>query len=386
MNFRGKIIDPLKLWEEYCELKDEQGPFLSLTYCPNPDHPNAHTPAFQINIERPTVHCFSNCGVSGSYEHAICVIEGIYDKIGVTDEDIIRNKRKWELNEPPEVRASRVKVRRAYRLARKIIFEKSGSRGHITHNRGLANPSSKTRKATPRKTVKKSVVKKYIDPEKQLATYSYLPKEARAYLASRGIESASVARWQIGYDEDAQRLTIPVRDARGRLLFVIKRGIHKWQKPAYLYPPESEKSRVLFGACNLDRSLLDSMGLVLVEGSIDTIIQHQHGFRSTVGTLGNKLSDYQFELIARLMHGVELKRITLFFDPDAGGVTAIENARPLSQKYQVKVALYPKNANRDNLDPAKLTREQTEKALRKAISLLSLNKKLRRARKGAVLI
>lgn len=381
MNFRGKIIDPIKLWSEYCELQDEQGPFLSLCYCPNPSHLNSNSPAFQINIAQPRVHCFAHCGVSGSYEHAICVIEGIYDKIGVTDEDIARNKRPWQLNEPPEIRASRVKVRRAYRLARKVIFEKSGSRGHITVSSGSNLLAGKNHRTTQRKAAKKTV-KKAVDPEKQLATYSYLPKEARAYLASRGIESASVARWQIGYDEVAQRLTIPVRDARGKLLFIIRRGIHKWQKPGYLYPAESEKSRVLFGACNLDRAVLDSLGLVLVEGSIDTIIQHQYGFRSTVGTLGNKLSDYQLELIARLMYGVESQRITLFFDNDAGGVTALENARSLSKKYQVRVALYPKGSQ--GFDPAKLTREQTEKAFRTSVPLLSVMKKLRRVRKGAL--
>jgi hypothetical protein len=378
LNFRGKIIDPLKLWSEYCELKDEQGPFLSLTYCPNPEHLNAHTPAFQINIAQPRVHCFAHCGISGSYEHAVCVIEGIYEKLGISEEDIANNKTPWQLNESLTIRASRTKVRRAYRLARKIIYEKSVARvDSLAGIRKINRVDQQSRTRGVKKAVKKAV-----DKEKQLATYSYLPKQAIAYLEYRKINEASRHRWQLGFDEEAERITIPIRDERGKLLFIARRGIHKWQRPGYLYSAESEKTKVLFGACALDKAVLDSLGLVLVEGSLDTIIMHQHGFRNTVGTLGNKLSDVQIEIIMRLMQGVSNKRITLFFDKDAGGVTAIENARPLSQKYQIRVALYPKSS--ENLDPAKLTREQAEKAFRKAVPLLSVMQKLKKARKGAI--
>src|SRR5688500_16742210 len=97
MNFRGKSIAPIRLRSAYCAAVDDEGPFLPLTYCPNPDHDNSRSPAFQINVEQPTVHCFGGCGISGSYEHAICVIHDLYEKHKVfqtKDEKSRKDRRK----------------------------------------------------------------------------------------------------------------------------------------------------------------------------------------------------------------------------------------------------------------------------------------------------
>jgi hypothetical protein len=76
--YRGRDLDVLSLWSQYVTLppriKHPLPTFLDLVECPNPDH---HTKKhhFQINAARPLVHCFANCGISGSYEHAISTIE-----------------------------------------------------------------------------------------------------------------------------------------------------------------------------------------------------------------------------------------------------------------------------------------------------------------------
>lgn len=371
LNFRGKPIDPFKLWGRYCDIKEEDGPFLSLTFCPNPDHPNSRTPAFQINIFQPRVHCFAHCGISGSYEHAICVIEGIYEKLGVTPEDIANSKRSWQIGEALEIKKSRAKVRRAYVQARKIIFSNASTRGLLSKPAKIS--SRRTAQTTPR------LDKNPPNLEKELDSYSYLPKKARAYLDLRGIDYPARARWEIGYDEEAERLTIPVRDERNRLLFFIKRGINSWQKPSYLYPPDSPKSSILFGACALDKAMVSSKGLILVEGSIDCIRMHQHGYCNTVAILGNNLSEKQKRLIVKLRP----KSVYLFFDADAGGVRAIESAQSLSAKYPVKVVKYPKGTK--NYDPAKLESSQIDAQLRKAVPLLRVMRDIKRVRKGGTI-
>lgn len=385
MHIRGKIIDPVALWSNYVEFPSKPNTsdmFSDLLFCPNPNHPNSKSPAFQINFKQPTVHCFAHCGIQGSYEHAIALIEGIYDKQRVTLQDIINNKKRWEPSESAEIRKSRVKVRRARSLARKEIFKVSSVRGRVVSK---LTPSEQRNSG---KTKNGSVVKA-VNKEKLIDTYSYLPKEALLYLEERGIDYATRARWQIGYDEETKRLTIPVRDERQRLLFFIKRGIYKWQNPTYLYPPHSPKSEVLFGACNLDRPMVSSRGLILVEGSMDTMIQHQHGYRNTCGILGNSISDTQMRLIMKIMReaisttGKRVNLVYLFFDGDAGGLQAIESARPLLSKYQVKVVRYSKK-NGEGQDPAKLTKEQADRQLRKAIPLLRMIKLIREARREGV--
>src|SRR6187455_2241424 len=113
MNFRGRSIDPIKLWEGYVDFPPKlgEGAFSPLVLCPNPDHDNTRSPAFQVNLNQPTVHCFSRCGIEGSYEHAICVIHGLYDKHKVGEAKDERNRRE--------------RKRSAYRDARKIIFKSS---------------------------------------------------------------------------------------------------------------------------------------------------------------------------------------------------------------------------------------------------------------------
>lgn len=385
MRIKGKDIDPIALWGQYCDIKPEPGPFLSLTFCPNPDHSNSRSPAFQININKPFVHCFSHCGVSGTYEHAICVIEGIYDKHGVTEEDIQNARKKWELGEADFIKKARSKVRTAHSAARKVIFQQSGSLSRINKGRPNENAYKGGVGNKIRSSGRPIKASKIIKPEIEVVTedtllnYTYLPKEALAYLDKRGINSASRQRWQIGFDEEAQRLTIPVRDRRGRLSFIIRRGIHSWQKPAYLYPPESPKSLLLFGACNLDESMVRSQGMILVEGSIDTIMQHQRGYQNTVGILGSNVSEAQIKLIIR----ERPKRIYDFFDKDAAGVRAMQSTAPLKSKYPVFVVLYPKG---DNLDPAKLSDQQVEVALRKAVPMARVDAKIKKAKRKEALV
>jgi hypothetical protein len=78
-HFRGHAIDPVSLWSEYVEFPahmDEDAEFSPLVFCPNPNHLNTGSPAFQINLRKPLVHCFASCGISGSYENAIAMVEG----------------------------------------------------------------------------------------------------------------------------------------------------------------------------------------------------------------------------------------------------------------------------------------------------------------------
>lgn len=366
MNFRGKQIDPIQLWGNYCEIKPEPGTFLSLTFCPNPNHLNSRSPAFQINQTKPFVHCFSYCGISGTYEHAIALIEGLYDKYKVTEEDLNNAKTKPHFGESPDIRSSRVRVHRARKEAKKIILRRSVSKFRAKNTISV-DPNSRASAGVNKVQSKLK--------EDDLSNYTYLPKPALAYLEDRGINYDSRAKWQIGFDEDLDRLTIPVFDSRNRLKFIIKRAIYERDKPGYLYPDDSAKSSLLFGTCALDRSMVGSHGLILVEGSIDCICMHQHGHKNTVAILGNSLSFKQRKEIVRL----NPKCIYLFLDKDDAGVRGMERAATmLESKYSIKVLLYPKG---ENLDPAKLTPKQIENALRKAIPFLRMKKKLKEARK-----
>lgn len=365
----GKNIDPIELWSNYCDIKPGPGTFLALTYCPSPDHLNSRSPAFQINQVKPLVCCFSSCGISGTYEHAICIVEGIYDKLKITDEDIALSKVKWQAGESSNTRTARSKVRRAHVLARKIIFTKTS----VGYRPG-ASPKIADAKNTYDRIKLKASVKKEI-AEEVLADSRYLPKPALEYLKERGIDEASRSRWQIGFDEESNRLVIPARDSRDRIRFLIKRAIEPGQRPPYLLPEDSHKKLLLFGTCNLDKTMLESQGIIVVEGAMDVIRLHQHGYRNTVGILGSSLSDQQRNEISKLRP----KRIYLMFDKDAAGVIALETSAPkLIKQHQVKVVLYPKGKD---LDPAKLTKKQLGYAINHAQSYISVRRKIAKVKR-----
>lgn len=368
VKYRGRTIDWFSLWSQYVDglNAEEQGNFHSLVMCPNPDHPNSRSAAFQLNISSPYVHCFSGCGISGHYEHALCIVTGIYDDLKVTAEDIEKAKQPQQLGEPLQVRDSRRKVRKARRIASKIIFK---------HSRIGAVGTALDKKAVRRYKARTEAKVEPKDLEGELINYTYFPKEAIKYLESRGIDASTRSQWQLGFDEEAKRITIPVRDERNRVAFIIRRGIHSWQKPKYLYPDESERNALLFGACVLDKAVVASQGLILVEGSLDAIRLYQHGYRNVVALLGSSLSKQQREAIARLRPS----KIYLFFDKDSPGIKALQKVgKQLELKYQVRVPLYPKG---QDLDPAKLSSEQVGRAIKKSITFLAMKKKVAKKKK-----
>lgn len=339
MNYRGRHIDPVSFWGKYVELpthlkvrSDDE--FLPKVVCPNPSHDTLKS-HFQINIHQPTVHCFAGCGISGSYEHAVCVIEGLYEKFKVNDatDDKERDRR----------------TTKARRYARRLILGQA---------KGLAsgNEILRTTKAGTRKPAKAKL------PDLDFDTF--LPPVAMEYLSNRGISGDSVSKWGIGWDSEARRVVIPAFDDAGHKRFVIKRAVFSSQNPRYLYWPEKEvtgwgKSDLLFGAGQIDLGMVRSDGLVLVEGSIDTILQHQDGFTNTVGILGTGISEAQRKVIAR----IRPPKIFLFFDKDTAGIHNIEIAVKLLRKYPLYVVKYPKGKS----DPAELTKTERVRQIQRAV-------------------
>ena len=275
MWYRGRNFDPIRFWESYVEFPTHmpESGFAPLVFCPNPDHDNTHSPAFQVNLDEPLVHCFSHCGISGTYQHAICVIEGLYSKMQVA--------------QAPNEQERRRRVAKAMRQANKLILG----------NSYLDWQQTREKKKPPRKA---EAVKNDLKYE------TYIPPVAADYLHDRGITADSVARWEIGWDMENSRLVIPAKDLSGTTRFLIRRAVHEKDRPKYLYTEGVPKTSLLFGACNLTLGLVRSDGMILAEGAIDTIRLHQHGLRNACGILGTGISDQQVSIVERIQPSTDL--------------------------------------------------------------------------------
>jgi 5S rRNA maturation endonuclease (ribonuclease M5) len=343
MRFRGRNIDPLKLWGNYVQFPprmDTNDEFSALVQCPNPEH-DTHKRHFQINLRQPTVHCFAHCGISGSYEHAIAMIQGLYERFP----DGEREKRRRDYK--PGARARR--------QARKLIL-----RGSISSSRELGHPNSARR--NERVGLHDRI------PAVDVDSFSRLPELGLTYLERRGISASSIARFEIAWDATERRIVLPAHDHRGRLKFVIKRAVREKDHPKYLYSDESVKSSLLYGACFIDPGMIQSTGLIVVEGSIDCIRLHQHGLACAVATLGTGISRQQVEIIHRLRP----KKVILMFDRDLAGVHGIQIAIKRLTKIPMYVARYPKGKD----DPAQLTKEEAYRAVSRAMPMRDFKKNL----------
>jgi len=117
------------------------------------------------------------------------------------------------------------------------------------------------------------------------------------------------------------RLTIPIHDARGRLIAFGGRAFGD-DKPKYLNTRETalfSKSQILFGFHRAKGHLRD--GALVVEGYFDVLQLHQEGIQAAVAPLGTALTEGHLQQIGRFT-----KRLVLCFDGDAAGQRAMEKA------------------------------------------------------------
>jgi len=189
-------------------------------------------------------------------------------------------------------------------------------------------------------------------------------ERARAYLEQRGIDSAIARRFGLGYapegwetlltfmtgekvpeealiaaglavarenragayDRFRGRLLFPIRDLQGRVVAFGGRGFGD-EQPKYLNSPETPlytKGNLLYAA-DLARTTIQSENrALLVEGYVDCIMAHQHGFTGTVAALGTAFTPAQLGLLRRYCD-----EVITFFDADAAGQKAAARAEEL---------------------------------------------------------
>ncbi len=121
------------------------------------------------------------------------------------------------------------------------------------------------------------------------------------------------------------RLTIPIHDARGRLVAFGGRAFGD-EKPKYMNTRETllfHKGETLFGMHRAKGVMRD--GAVVVEGYFDVLQLHQQGLHAAVAPLGTALTEDHLRSILRFT-----KRLVLCFDGDAAGRRAFEKSLRLA--------------------------------------------------------
>jgi DNA primase len=213
----------------------------------------------------------------------------------------------------------------------------------------------------------------------KILTESGQAKAAREYLIERGLTEETIEEWQIGCSPDSWddliiflkskgyneneiflagmsvkkegtnrfynrfrgRIMFPVFDASGNVVAFSarvspeKEAEEKMGK--YINSPQTmiyDKSKILFG---LDRAKLEIKKqdlAIIVEGQMDVITAHQHGFKNVIASSGTALTAEQVALLKRYS-----QNIALAFDMDEAGGLAAERgiAQAMQAEMNIKV-------------------------------------------------
>ncbi len=122
------------------------------------------------------------------------------------------------------------------------------------------------------------------------------------------------------YDRFRERLMIPIRDGRGRVIGFGARTLDPDGVPKYLNSPKTtlfDKSETLFGLDMARRAIRHEDRVVIAEGYMDVMQAHQAGYENVVAQMGTALTEPQLRQLQRYS-----ERIVLALDPDAAGVQA----------------------------------------------------------------
>ena len=124
------------------------------------------------------------------------------------------------------------------------------------------------------------------------------------------------------------RLTIEIRDARDRIIGYGARTLDG-SEPKYLNTPQTdafEKSSILYGLNWAGDSIRSLNEVVVVEGYMDVIAAHEHGFTNVVASMGTAVTGEQLDALTRYSTAGGTGTVVLCLDSDAAGEAATMRA------------------------------------------------------------
>src|SRR5882762_3792345 len=235
-------------------------------------------------------------------------------------------------------------------------------------------------------------------------------KEVARYIAERGIHPETVEKFGLGYAPDSwdglvgylrkkgysdeevvaagligrsdrgvfdwfrDRLIVPIKDGRGRIIAFGGRAMRADQRGKYVNSQGTvlfNKSATLYGLDAARAAIRKERTAVIVEGYFDAIALHQAGFDNAVAWMGTALTEDQY----LVLEGMRIDHAIVAFDGDAAGqlsaerrgieiVRAVHRAKQRARAGEVgkgvvsvEITVLPKDTDPDDLarkDPESL--------------------------------
>jgi DNA primase len=243
-------------------------------------------------------------------------------------------------------------------------------------------------------------------------------KVAKEYLVNRGLKEETIEDWRLGYSPDSwsslyeflkqrplignkysdeeivaaglaikkeasgssrgyydrfrDRIMFPIWDVNNNIVAFTARVNPEKEKTEkmgkYINSPQTEiydKSRILFALNKAKNAIRKLDFAIVVEGQMDAIACHNHGFANTVASSGTALTTEQITLIKRFTNN-----LALAFDMDSAGQMAADRGikEALAQNMNLKVITLPYGKDPD--DCLKNNPDDFKKAVEEASPML----------------
>lgn len=233
---------------------------------------------------------------------------------------------------------------------------------------------------------------------------------ARAYLAKRGLSADTIEEWQLGYSPDAWDMIIKFLKTKGfseNEIFLAGLAIKRDNKPGYydrfrariMFPindinsnvvgfsarvsPEKEaieklgkyinspqtvvydKSRIIFGLDMAKMEIKKEDLAIIVEGQMDVITAHQHGYKNVIASSGTALTNEQIAIIKRYT-----SNLALAFDMDDAGSIAAMRGIDAAMRADMNISVVELPEGKDPDDCIRKNPDLWQKALADAKQMM----------------
>ena len=150
---------------------------------------------------------------------------------------------------------------------------------------------------------------------------------AKNYLMNKGYEEGELVNVGLtieregggSYDRFRNRLMFPIYDILGRVIGFGARALDD-SLPKYINSPQTlvfDKSGNLYGVHKAISAIRKENLIIVMEGYMDVLTAHQHGWQNVVASMGTSLTEKQAGIIKKLT-----KNVMLALDADAAGKEA----------------------------------------------------------------
>ena len=288
---------------------------------PCPFH-DEKTPSFIVNPERQSWHCFGACSTGGD------VFSFIQRADNLDFGEALRS-----LAQKAGVEMTRAGEDGQSRGTHELLYQANGEAAKFYRDVLASDKGEKARSYLDKRGVDASATANFglgLSPDGW--------EGLKSHLLSLGVEEdVAVEAGLLRRKENGQtrdffhgRLMFPIHDRRGRVAGFGGRSLDG-SDPKYINTaatPVFDKRSMLYGMHLANKTIKDSNTGVVVEGYMDVIAAHQHGYTNVVASMGTALTENQVGQLRPLA-----KSFVLALDPDVAGQEA--TLRSLESSWRV---------------------------------------------------